>query len=322
MKGPLVLSGLVFSLASESALAQRVDVAASVAIINATTVDVRGVAQFYTPAETTAQASISGFLSLYESGYDVRDMPWTAFNGHWLGGYTYRGDYGYCYIAGIDGHGTTTGVSTAYSNEACTLAPPGAPPTYHAPDICPLIIDLDGDGIPTTGLEDPVAFFDTNRDGVREASGWTTANARDAFLWMDMNGNHAPDPGELFGAGMPLPAGGYARNGFQALTVYDDPQWGGNGDGLITQDDAVWHSLRLWTDANHDGLSRPHEISTPGSEHLLSFDLGVLPIHHMGSNGNVIMFSGWYDVRLHEPHAAPYVERRRVLDISFIPANP
>ena len=41
----------------------------------------------------------------------------------------------------------------------------------------------------------------------------------------------------------------------------------------------------------------------------------------MSSNGNVVMFSGWSDVRLHEPGAAPYVVKRRIIDISFIPAQ-
>src|ERR1043165_6096651 len=103
-----------------------------------------------------------------------------------------------------------------------------------------------------------------------------------------MNDNGHADPGELFGAGMPLPAGGYARNGFQALSAYDD-----DGDVQITRDDAVWDRLRLWIDLNHDGASQPHEVSTPGSEHIESFDLDDIPVHRMMSNGNVLMFLSW-----------------------------
>jgi len=205
--------------------AQRVDVVASVAI-SVTRVNAAGAAQYYTSTGTQAPQAISGFLSLFEESYDVSDLPWQGWNGAWNGSFFYTGDYDLCYVAGIDGHAVNTSVTTSYSNTACTGPPPSNPPYFHGYDICPLILDLDGDGIPTTGLEDVVSFFDTNHDGIREASGWTSPYARDAFLWMDINGNGRPDPGELFGAGMPMPEGGYARNGFQALALYDDPEYG------------------------------------------------------------------------------------------------
>src|SRR6185436_18010865 len=49
---------------------------------------------------------------------------------------------------------------------------PSSPPEQHGYEICPIILDLDGDGFETTGPESPVAFFDTNYDGIRELSGW------------------------------------------------------------------------------------------------------------------------------------------------------
>ena len=47
-----------------------------------------------------------------------------------------------------------------------------------------------------------------------------------------------------------------------ALAVYDDPKNGGNGDGIIDSRDAVFTSLRLWIDANHDGICQPEELHT------------------------------------------------------------
>jgi hypothetical protein len=309
-------------LLSVPAFAQSVVVTAVVRISSNDAIATGG-AQYHYANGSDGTVAISGFLSVYEDGYTVNDTPFNGWNGYWTGTTTIHGDYGLCYQAGISAHGVDTSTYTAYSGTACVPYPYEPPPYHHGYDICPLIIDLDGDGVPTTGLENTVAFFDTNRDGVREASGWTAAGERDAFLWMDLDGNGDVDPGELFGAGMPLPDGsGYARNGFQALRAYDLPAFGGNGDGVIDRRDAVWDSLRLWVDSNHDGLSQPHEFSAPGGEHIENFELPAAAVHRTGFNGNVLMFLGWFNVTLHEQGSQPHVEHRRLVDISFIPAAP
>jgi hypothetical protein len=44
-------------------------------------------------------------------------------------------------------------------------------------------------------------------------------------------------------------------NGFNALSQYDS-----NLDGWIDANDAIWTSLRLWQDTNHNGMTDPGEL--------------------------------------------------------------
>jgi hypothetical protein len=134
--------------------AQYVDVTA-VLRTTSTSAIATGGAQYHYANGSAGTVGISGFLSLYEDSFDVSDKPFTGFNGFWQGTITFYGDAGSCYQAGIDAHGVDTGVSTSYSGTACITGQYNPPPYSHGYDTCPLILDLDADGIPTTGLEIP-----------------------------------------------------------------------------------------------------------------------------------------------------------------------
>lgn len=127
------------------------------------------------------------------------------------------------------------------------------PPTWDDKDPIkppphdPLVLDLDGGGITLTSAVDSNAYFDLDGDGFAEHVGWFGSG--EGILVHDFDGDGVVDGiAELFGSA--------TADGFDALELLDS-----NHDGKIDAADDAFASLKVWRDANGDGVSQSGELA-------------------------------------------------------------
>lgn len=157
------------------------------------------------------------------------------------------------------------------------------------PVVDPLALDLDGDGLETTGIDvgNPVRF-DHDGDGLRTGTGWVQGD--DGFLALDRNGNGSIDNGsELFGVDTVLANGHKASSGFAALADQDS-----NGDGVFDAGDTAFAQVRLWQDANQDGIRQADELKGLAELGIVRIDLAASPTAIPLPGGNVLTARGRY----------------------------
>ena len=144
---------------------------------------------------------------------------------------------------------------------------------------CPIILDLNGDGIKTTGIAS-WRYFDHDQSGFAEQTGWVDKN--DGILALDLNGNGKIDDGrEIFGNNTLLPDGTLAPHGYAALSQYDS-----NHDGKIDGHDEIWEKLRVWRDKNEDAKTGKNELHTLDELGIAAIDLHAEEVSETDEAGN------------------------------------
>ena len=86
-----------------------------------------------------------------------------------------------------------------------------------------------------------------------------------------------------------LPSGAEAANGYAALAALD-----ANGDGKVDASDPAFASLRVWRDANGDGLSEPEELRTLPAAGVQSVGVAYNGSSLVDPGGNVHQLVGTF----------------------------
>jgi Ca2+-binding RTX toxin-like protein len=154
----------------------------------------------------------------------------------------------------------------------------------------PLVLDLNGDGVQTTGVNsDWWAMFDFDGDGVKNRTGWISSE--DGFLVYDRNQDGKINNGdEMFGNHtLRYNGSGRCADGYEALAQEDT-----NGDGLVNALDDNWQQLAVWRDLNQNGLTDEGELFTLEELGITGFEVGQTGGNQELANGNMLQGQGAY----------------------------
>jgi hypothetical protein len=122
--------------------------------------------------------------------------------------------------------------------------------------------------------KDSKVQFDLNNDFFSERTGWIGSGA--GLLALDKNGNsRIDDVTELFGS--------YTGSGLGDLAQYDL-----NADGKIDSADAVFAKLRVWQDANGDGVTDAGELQSLSQLGIASISLSGQAVNGTTPQGTEI----------------------------------
>jgi hypothetical protein len=153
---------------------------------------------------------------------------------------------------------------------------------YQAPNvqnIDPLVLDLNDNGVELISFADSNVTFDVDNDGFVESTGWVAGT--DGILVEDKNQDGIiNDITETISEY-------YTENvadGLEALATLDS-----NNDGVFNNQDAKWNDLRVWQDANEDGITDAGELKTLEEHNIQSIDLTRTITYRERLEGNPVL---------------------------------
>jgi len=182
--------------------------------------------------------------------------------------------------------------------------------------VTPVVLDLNGDGIQTTSMQNGVSF-DINNDGKADQTAWVARG--DGLLVRDINKDGQINNGsELFGSSTVIGNGKTAADGYAAMKALDT-----NNDGVLDANDAAFGELSVWTDNNGNGITDGNELTNLSSLGIDSIALNATKSSQM-NNGNLIGLMGSYTTTDGQMHTMGDVwfqtdaSGNRVFDLSAI----
>lgn len=169
---------------------------------------------------------------------------------------------------GGGGGGDTTGGDDGsnYSNEGRNHSTPTSSDSSDSSsggggDSPPILIDMDGDGVELIARSASSVYFDSLGDGLLHHTGWVGSD--DAMVVEDLNRDAKITLGSEISFALRTAAD---DSDLQALISLHDT----NGDGQISADDTGFENLRLWRDANSNGITDAGELMTFADAGLVS----------------------------------------------------
>jgi hypothetical protein len=194
--------------------------------------------------------------------------------------------------AGINALGTAFAANTStqldyiFSQQIRAITTTAATMLTKFGFVTPVVLDLNGDGIQTTTMQNGVSF-DIDNDGKSDQTAWAARG--DGLLVRDINHDGQINNGsELFGSATVLPNGKTAADGYVAMSALDT-----NNDGILDAKDAAFGELMVWADKNNNGISEAKELTRLASLDIKSLSLNAIKSDQI-NNGNLIGLMGNY----------------------------
>ena len=151
---------------------------------------------------------------------------------------------------------------------------------YYTGTFSPILLDLNGDGVKLTSVNNSPVYFDVNADGIPDQTGWV--DAQDGMLALDRNGNGKIDSFDEISFAADLSG---AVSDLQGLRAFDT-----NDDGFFGEGDAQYADFRIWQDTNQNGVSDEGELTTLAERGITAINLTLTPTGQVveGATDNVL----------------------------------